>query len=90
MPNPNDPLIVKMLEERAKKNAYYDHEKQHWVTGRAMEGDVVVLHYAGCGRKGHGKYAWYSNSEGLISKQRAVDILTKALWNPPQFARGPR
>ena len=77
MPRPQDPLIVHTLEARAKNNARNDH------TGYAVEGNVSVRYYPTCGR-----YAWFSE-DGIITKSRAIDLLTKGLWNPT-FMRGGR
>lgn len=72
---PNDPLIVQTLEARAKNNARGE------ITGRAIEGTVMVHYYPVCGR-----FSWFAKGEGAISKSRAVDLLTKGLWKPTMHA----
>jgi hypothetical protein len=73
MPNPNDPLIVKMLEARAQANAVNGH------TGYATSDyNIGVRYYPACGR-----YAWYGEY-GPINKQHAVELLRAAMrWKAP-------
>lgn len=65
------PLIVLMLEERAKRNAGTDS------TGVASDGDVSVHYYPRSGN-----FAWFDRSD-RISKRRATELLTTGKWSTP-------
>ena len=68
---PDDPLIVIMLERQAKANAGAKS------TGLACEGRIGVRYYPACDR-----YAWFDEN-GAITKRLATELQATGKWQPP-------
>jgi hypothetical protein len=64
MRSKRDPLMVRILERRAKYNARPN------VTGRATRGNVSVHYYPNIGR-----FAWFVAGVGVVNKRYAVTLV---------------
>ena len=59
-----DLFLVAKLQERAKRNA------ENGETGTASCNGITVRYYPGCGR-----FGWFEDESGAISKRLAVKLL---------------